>query len=95
MFEGMHQGLMIGHEKMFQDGIEKYQMDTGATTHCVSDESMLVSLEICNETVTIGDGSTVQFTKTGTLYLESTEGIVIRLDEARVIPASMSNPNST
>ena len=91
MFVGILLCQMIGHEKKSQDETEKFLMDTGATTHCVSDKLMLVNLEACNETVTIGDGSTVQCTKIGTLYLESPERIIIRLNEVRVIPGIAKN----
>jgi hypothetical protein len=63
-----------------------YLMDSGASCHVVPSEDGLVNLRDCDDAVLIGDNSEMKATKEGSLYLETEEKVIVRLDNVKVIP---------
>lgn len=64
----------------------KYLMDSGASCHVVGTKEGLVNIHNCKDQVLIGDNSAMEATLEGTLYLETKEKILIRLEQVKVVP---------
>jgi transposase InsO family protein len=88
MFIGMAHHVFKTSSTTGKEGM--YLLDSGADVHVVSCGDGLIDPLICDQRVTIGDGSTMQATKKGTLYLKK-DNTILKLEDTLMIPNFSKN----
>ena len=90
MFVGMLMSNAVGDETTTDTtesiGKEKFLIDSGATCHVVANRRNLVNLKVINEKVSTADKTEMPALEEGDLYLETNDGVIVRLNKVKVVP---------
>ena len=70
---------------------ETFLMDSGATSHIVSNERALTELEECDEKIIVGDKREIPVKKKGTLTLKTSGDHLVKLKDTLVVPEMALN----
>eukprot|EP00980_Cylindrotheca_fusiformis_P002408 scaffold569_cov127-Cylindrotheca_fusiformis.AAC.1 len=88
MFVGMLMCQAVTQAKVNEqtDEVESFLMDSGASCHVVADDRCLVNIKKSDDKVVIGDKSEMKSVAEGVLYLETKDGVKLRLNNVKVVP---------